>query len=110
MDRAGRHVLQRRDRPDPDPGGEHLFGYGIEQGCLDTWRHEGFATVAGRLTHHLACDPLAYWIDVETGMVLRFERVGTFAEPYASIHEVVSLEEGPQDPARFELPEGAIVH
>jgi hypothetical protein len=85
------------------------YGFGIEQDCGEPWRHAGFATIGGRLVHHLTCAPRHYWIDAETGTVLRFQRDATFASPDAWITEITSLEEGPQDPALFELPPGADV-
>ncbi len=91
---------------------ERRIGYPLRlpDACADGWTFVSVDDIHGRSADHLTCPgPLApdeYWIDRETGLVLRVqvladERQGT------SVEEVTDLRLGPQQPELFELPPGA---
>jgi hypothetical protein len=95
---------QIASRPDPS------YPLALPAECAGGWKLVGTDVIVGRVADHLACPaPLApdeYWIDRESGFVLRHQAM--YEEQYGTdVQEVVELRFGPSPPELFELPPGA---
>ena len=94
-------------QPEPRGGGYPLR---IPDECPGGWTWVGVDDIHGRPADHLACPgqitPGEYWVDRETGLVLRVQMT-VDAQQGTSVEEVTDLRLGPQPPELFELPPGA---
>ena len=119
----GDHYLYRREtredgttvwidgsaRPDA-PRGFPLWS--PNPSCTEGWQQRGLDLVAGRVADHIAC-PLAadwtdFWIDRDSGLVLRLHAKAS-ADGGIDVYEVLELRLGSSPSAVFDLPPDAVV-